>query len=384
MKNDILIYGSISREEYGSAWLNYMVSQIPDDSVRIRFNSPGGSVVEADAMYAILKNSGKAVSVHIDGVCASAAMQLYMKFDNRFAFPDVSAMIHNVGSSAQGDYKQLANASEYIKKLNDIYASRISSVFNVSVKEAEKMMEAETWFTGQELIDKGIAQLDPNESQIDKAAAKSSIESFADAFKDFKNPPGKFAEKPTKNTKDMAIKEALALKLGLEAEAKDTTFIEKVDSLHSRAELVPGLQKKVEELEAKAKAETTKNEALKQKLQSFEIESVKAEILKTAGVEMAEAHNEAFDRRVKRYLSSQDETVKADMKDDLATFAKLNGTPVGVDPTLSGANGDGRQDGVKDAEAKLDAKAQNIIKQAKSKGEKISYIDALNLAKESA
>ena len=387
MKNDILIYGSISRDEYSSAWLNYMVSQIPENSVRIRFNSPGGSVVEADAMYAILKNSGKAVSVHIDGQCASAAMNLFLKFDDRYTFPDTTAMIHNVGIEAKGDYKQLANASDYIKKLNDIYANRIATVFNISKEDAESMMEKETRLTGQELIDMGVAKNDPNELQIEKAAAKakSEFEAYASVFTESKKTPGQQkADNPKKNTKDMALKETLAVKLSLEAEAKDTTFIEKVDSLQSRAELVPGLETKIAELEAKAQAEATKNQELRTKLQKFETESVKAEILKEAGVDMAEAHAEAFDRRVSRYLSSTDETVKADMKADLQTFAKLNGTAVGVDPTLSGSNGDGRQDGVKDAEAKLDAKAQNIIKQAKAKGEKVTYVEALKLAGESA
>lgn len=267
--SDILIYGAISKDEYSAAFVNYMLAQAEGNHVRVRLNSGGGTVTESDAIYAILRASGKSVTVHIDGVAASAAMDLWMKFpkENRYTFPDATAMVHRAKAQPEGDHDELRNAADYVEKLNKLYVKRIASVFSVSEEEADAMMRKETYFTGQELIDMGIANLDPAEIQIDKVAAKAELEAFGSITK-----PGTKADNKTTGE---TMKAELAKLFSLNAEAKDTVFIEKVQSLQSRAELVSGLESKVDSMKAELTQKQTALADMQAKLATFEVEQVK-------------------------------------------------------------------------------------------------------------
>jgi ATP-dependent protease ClpP protease subunit len=380
MKNDILIYGAISKDEYSSAFVNFILSQIEGDSVRLRLNSPGGSVVQAEAIYSILRASGKKVSVHIDGVAASAAMHLFMKFEDRYAFPDTHAMIHRVKGGVEGDYEQIRNSADYIEKVNNIYKSRIASVFGVSEEEADTLMKNETWFTGQELIEKGIAKIDPDEQAIDRVAAMAKISDFSDSLKNFQKTPGSLIAVNNNQTDEQMLKAELAKVVELKADAEDTLFVQKVQSLQSRAELVSGLEAKVTDLSGKLSSYKTQVTDLQTKLEAYEVDKVTAEVCEKEGVKLSAEHQDAFTRRAKRYHEATDETVKADLKADLHTYARLNGVPVGADPTLTGQANGNRQDG--NAEEQLNARVLSIQAEAKKSGKDLSYPEALQLAME--
>ena len=99
-KAELLLYGEIS----DATWWGDEVTprQFADDlstcngkDLVVRINSPGGDVFAAQAIYNLLKSYAGDVTVHIDGICASAATVVACA-GNRVIMPDNALyMIHN-------------------------------------------------------------------------------------------------------------------------------------------------------------------------------------------------------------------------------------------------------------------------------------------------
>ena len=123
-----------------------------------------------------------------------------------------------------------------------------------------------------------------------------------------------------------------ALFPGLEADAivakvqALTPLVAKVTDLETqlnqRSETLTAVKAQLDSITA-VKAE------LEQKLSAFQVAEVRAEILKTAGVTVADAMFAKLDSRVSAFLRETDEARKAEIKEDAVLFAKANGVRSG-------------------------------------------------------
>jgi len=165
---ELLLYGEIASEatwwgdEITPLAFRQELMSVPGNEVCVRINSEGGDVFAASAMYTALKEyaaGGKKVTCKIDGVCASAATIVAMAA-TKIAIPaNAFMMIHKpeaglIGYYTSDEMTKIAETLEVIKSgIINAYTARTG----LSEKECTKLVDAETWMTGKEAVEKGWA-----------------------------------------------------------------------------------------------------------------------------------------------------------------------------------------------------------------------------------
>lgn len=170
-ENTISIYGFIGESWDGSgitaARIAGALRAIGDKDVVVNVNSPGGSAFEGIAIYNLLRQHPKNVTVRVVGLAASAASIIAMAGDTVEIGQAAFLMIHNVLMLAIGNRNDLRAAADTMEPIDralaDLYAARTGK----EPKAISKMMDAETWLGGQDAIDQGFA-----DSMMDGAAVK--------------------------------------------------------------------------------------------------------------------------------------------------------------------------------------------------------------------
>jgi ATP-dependent Clp protease protease subunit len=170
---------SVEVDLYDLVWpweAKRMKNAIPADAKRVhmRVNSPGGDMFAGIAIYNLLKNHSAHVTVEVDGLAASAASIAVMGGDhirmNRGAF----LMVHEPWIVAVGgadDLREMASTMDkFTKEMVALYADRSG----LPEKELAKMMAAETWLSGDEAVEKGLAD-EAAEEPAAKAAGDLSV-----------------------------------------------------------------------------------------------------------------------------------------------------------------------------------------------------------------
>lgn len=153
----------------------------------VRLNSPGGDVFEGAAIYSLLSQHPAEIECYVDGLAASAAFTIAMAGDSIHVSETGMMMVHNAWGVAVGDAGDMRKTAETLDKINvtmrDLYAKRSG----MDAEEMQAVMDAETWLTGAEAVEKGFADdviaSDPAQSKAARALAASFD------LKAYKHPP---------------------------------------------------------------------------------------------------------------------------------------------------------------------------------------------------
>jgi ATP-dependent protease ClpP protease subunit len=156
------IYDVIGADFFGDGITASAVSEAlaqagDHDSINLRINSPGGDAFEGVAIYNVLKNNGKPVTVDVDGLAASAASIVAMAGDKIRMGTGSMMMIHPAQGMAMGDAKAVRDFADTLDQVSasiaDIYVERTKN----SKKSVTEMMNAETWMSAKEAVKNGFA-----------------------------------------------------------------------------------------------------------------------------------------------------------------------------------------------------------------------------------
>lgn len=166
-EGEIKVYGEITKwawQEYGETnalLFNEELKQLKDvEKIKLRINSPGGSVFEAQTMYNSLKQFAKdneiTIESFIEGVAASAATFLALAGDTVKIGEGCLFMIHNpstYSSGMSGDLRKAADLLDKVKEtILDIYMKKSS----LTREELSQKMDDETWFSAKEALEAGF------------------------------------------------------------------------------------------------------------------------------------------------------------------------------------------------------------------------------------
>ena len=66
-------------------------------------------------------------------------------------------MIHNASGSVYGDANDMEQMAEFLKQNTDLIAGIYAERTKIDIEEIKELMSAETWFTGEQAVDKGFA-----------------------------------------------------------------------------------------------------------------------------------------------------------------------------------------------------------------------------------
>ena len=128
-------------------------------NITIHINSGGGDLYAGLAIYNRLKGLKGHITTINDGLAASAASLIFQAGDTRKMNAGSNLMAHGVAGFLFGfymvdDLKTIVTQFEaHNKAVVNVYAEAMG----VSYNEAKGLIKSETWLTGQEAIDKGLA-----------------------------------------------------------------------------------------------------------------------------------------------------------------------------------------------------------------------------------
>ncbi len=202
-KGEIFIYGDIVSEEWFANEVTALgfKKQLDElgnvSEIDVHINSSGGNVFEGHAIYNMLKMHKAKINIYIDALAASIASVIAMSGDTIFMHKNSFLMIHNSWIMTVGNAKELRDTADLLDKTdeasNQAYLDR---ALNISEEELKELLDAETWLTASEALEKGFIDeiLEPNE-----IAASISDE----RYKLFKSVPSSITKQNNNVTKHL-------------------------------------------------------------------------------------------------------------------------------------------------------------------------------------
>lgn len=176
MTGHIYIYGEIGKQVTLDTVLKEITPKASDYVVHIHSN--GGDVFEGYAIYNAIKNTGKEISVFIEGVCASIATliassaspgKIIMNTKSQF-------MIHNPRiSSMSGDSKDLRSVAGQLDKIKSQLIDSWIGRTNLNQQQLSQMYDNETWLTPEQAKEMGFVD---EVQEVLKAVASADIKKF--------------------------------------------------------------------------------------------------------------------------------------------------------------------------------------------------------------
>jgi ATP-dependent Clp protease, protease subunit len=181
-EGELMLYGEIADmtwwgDEVTSKQFLQDLKNLGDiQNLTVRINSPGGDVFAAQAIYTNLKEHKAKVTVKIDGIAASAATIVAMAGDTILIEEGAYMMIHNPSTMLFGSYNadDIDKMSDMLGVIKEGMITNYTKRTGLDRKAVSKIMDAATWYTGQEAIDAGFADklmMEDQNNQSDQNAA---------------------------------------------------------------------------------------------------------------------------------------------------------------------------------------------------------------------
>ena len=127
------------------------------EEIEIHLNTTGGSIYDGIAIYDLIdKYEGKKTMI-LGGIVASIGSYIATSCPVVVA-QDISIfMVHNASNCVCGDAETMRNEAEALDKLNSHIADRLSRFTGVDKEAMLKLMDDESWYYGQEIVDAKFA-----------------------------------------------------------------------------------------------------------------------------------------------------------------------------------------------------------------------------------
>lgn len=184
---EIMLWGEIasddwkwSKDDKSSLDFDRAVKDMKKAGVKnlhLRINSPGGEVYEAVAMRSIINSAGfDRIHVLIQGMCASAATLLATlpKADTEIA-PGSTFMIHNPWTLTWGSAEDLEKQAADLRAMEADMRAMYAKKSGQSDEQIKAWMDAETWMTADEAVERGFCDRISDEGQSKAMPAAASV-----------------------------------------------------------------------------------------------------------------------------------------------------------------------------------------------------------------
>lgn len=125
------------------------------EPVVVEINSGGGDIFAGSEIYTALRAYNGDVEIHIVGLAASAASVIAQAGRSKIS-PTALFMIHNVSSSAYGDYRDMAHQAEVLETANRSIAAAYREKTGKTEAELQAIMDNETWMDAKKAVEYGF------------------------------------------------------------------------------------------------------------------------------------------------------------------------------------------------------------------------------------
>ena len=127
------------------------------NDLSVNVSSGGGDVFAASEIYTMLRDSGKKVTVNIQGLAASAASVISMAGDTVRISPTAQIMIHKASNGIQGNADGMSHNANVLDGIDKSIAAAYVAKTGMKESDLIQMMSNETWLTAKDAVDKGFA-----------------------------------------------------------------------------------------------------------------------------------------------------------------------------------------------------------------------------------
>ena len=150
---DEIGYFGVSAQDFVNDLLNV------SGDIELHINSPGGDVFDGLAIYNTLRQRDGLVAVIVDGLAASAASFIVQAADPEKLLVARTAqmMIHDGYGLAIGNAADMRELADRLDQASDNIASIYAERTGQPTEHWRELMQAETWYTGPEAVDAGLA-----------------------------------------------------------------------------------------------------------------------------------------------------------------------------------------------------------------------------------
>ena len=159
---DIYIFGDITswdwfESDVSSYTLSKELQGLDVDTINVHINSYGGEVAEGLAIYNMLKNHKAKVNTICDGFACSIAAVIFMAGDERIMNNASLLMVHNAWTHTAGNANELRKQADDLDIISQASMEAFKAHVNISDDELKALLDAESWLSPQEALEKGFA-----------------------------------------------------------------------------------------------------------------------------------------------------------------------------------------------------------------------------------
>lgn len=126
-------------------------------NLRVRINSPGGSVFEGIAIANALRSHPGNVIVQVDSVAASIASVIAMAGSRVEMAPNSMLMIHDASGVCLGNAADMEEMAQLLALISDNIADAYASRAGGTREEWREAMRAESWYLPEDAVKAGLA-----------------------------------------------------------------------------------------------------------------------------------------------------------------------------------------------------------------------------------
>lgn len=156
-RGSIVIYGDIGWDITASDFSRELSALGEVDEIEVRINSFGGDVFQGLAIYNRLKEHKARVTVHIDGIAASAASVIAMAGDDIEMGEATFVMIHDAWIFIAGNAAALRKQADQLEAVSAQMAAIYQRRTSASMEQVREWMAEEREFTAAEAVEFGFA-----------------------------------------------------------------------------------------------------------------------------------------------------------------------------------------------------------------------------------
>ncbi|MGQ4349695.1 head maturation protease, ClpP-related [Streptomyces sp. SAS_275] len=128
-------------------------------NLRVRINSPGGSVFEGIAIANALRSHPGNVIVQVDSVAASIASVIAMAGDRVEMAPNSMLMIHDASGLCMGNASDMEEMAQLLALISDNIADAYTAKAGGTREDWRAAMQAETWYLPDDAVEAGLADV---------------------------------------------------------------------------------------------------------------------------------------------------------------------------------------------------------------------------------
>ncbi len=143
----------------------------PDKPINVIINSQGGNADSGFGIYDMLKFIKPPVITLTAGLCASAAIIIFLAGDKgkRFALPNARFLLHQPSTSAVGPASDLEITANQILKIRDQFNRIIANETENEVKKITVDANRDFWLSAKEAVDyKLVSKIIETRDELDK------------------------------------------------------------------------------------------------------------------------------------------------------------------------------------------------------------------------